>query len=501
MTVDPHPAARRQPALKRRTFLQLGAAAVAASGLSGAARGRPIPTLTPARSLGKARNLIFMVSDGMSFGTLTLADMFRRQHEGRASHWVSLFGQPGVRRGLYATHAANSLVTDSAASGTAWGCGHRVNNGTINISPDGVQRLPLLVQAAQYGKATGLATTTRLTHATPASFIANIPRRDWEKPIAQQMLDRNLDIGLGGGANFFHDDMLAAATDVHVVRDRSALLEAAAAPLPAGRGRLLGLFARSHLPFELDRPATVPTLAEMTRAALTFLDRKPEGFVLQIEGGRVDHAGHSNDAASIVREQLAFDDAVAEVLRYINIDGGSSRRDDTLVILTSDHGNGNPGLTLYGPDGRDGFDRLARVKRSFEWLWDELHVVVPGKRSEVAPRLVTEGMGIELDEEDRAVLAAALASKRVAPFREMSKFEQVLGGLLANHFGVSFVSGNHTSDYVEVTALGPGSEDLRPTGHNTDLHDLAVQSLALGPGRLLDDMKDRIDMPAPPRPD
>jgi len=492
MPINPHPATN----LPRRRFLKWTAAGIAAC-----AAATPPSTAAPsirtsrtrtARDPGSARNIIFMVSDGMSQGTLSLADMFRRQHEQRSSEWLALFARDGIRRALYSTRAADSLVVDSAAAGSCWGCGHRVNNGALNITPDGVQRLPLLVHAAQSGKATGVVTTTRVTHATPASFVVNCARRDWEGPIAAQLLDRRVDLVLGGGRRFFKSDLLAAHPDLTVVRDRAALLDIA----PKG-GRLLGLFAESHLPFVLDQPATVPSLAEMTRIALRRLDTAPNGFVIQIEGGRVDHAAHSNDAPSLIREQLAFDDAIAEVMRFI--DGG--RADDTLVILTTDHGNANPGLTVYGPEAQAGFDRLAKVTRSGEWFFDELNKLPEADRAGGAPGLLTIATGIEFDEVEKRYLADAVAAKRVAPFREQSKFESVVGGILANHFGIGFVSGNHTADYVEVTALGPGSETLAPTGHNADLHPLMVAALGLPPGKLLADMHEKVQFPKPPRPD
>jgi alkaline phosphatase len=112
--------------------------------------------------------------------------------------------------------------------------------------------------------------------------------------------------------------------------------------------KVLGLFYDSHLPYTIDHihsdalKRTVPTLAEMTRKALEILGDAPNGFLLQVEGGRVDHAAHANDAASIMWDQLAFDDAVEVVYEFV------AKRDDTLMIVTSDHGNANPGLNGMG---------------------------------------------------------------------------------------------------------------------------------------------------------
>ncbi len=482
--------------------MQVSAAAALAPGLAPSVSARPQSGSGPRGpetvARGKARNLIFMVSDGMSFGTLTLADLYCRQHRDRGSHWLSLMSRAGVKRGLYDTASADSLVTDSAASGSCWGCGHRVNNSVINITPDRVQRMPLLVQAAQSGKATGVVTTTRVTHATPASFIVNSVRRDWEGPIAAQMIDRPLDLAMGGGARYFTELLDRPPAGMRVMRTRAELASGAGegGARPAD-GRLLGLFAPSHMPFVLDMPDTVPTLAEMTRAALRFLDGRKDGFVLQVEGGRVDHASHSNDAPSLIAEQVAFDDALAEVLAFLD-DG---KRDDTLLVVTTDHGNANPGLTLYGREGREGFARLARATRSFEWIVDQIKGIDAPDRARRAHEVVEQATGVALDAEERRILAAGLAGGRTAPFRALSGFDSTLGGLLANHFGIGFVSCNHTADRVELTALGPGADGFAPVGHNADVHGVLVSALGLSPGEPLPDMRDPAAFPEPPKPD
>src|SRR5690606_36379424 len=125
------------------------------------------------------------------------------------------------------------------------------NNGAVNITPDGVKHEPILVTAKKAGLATGLVTTTRVTHATPAGFIGNAPSRSMEREIAVQMLDRRVDVMLGGGERYFGAETLAPHADLAVVRSRDELL-AASPEVGTGRadaGRLLGIFARDHVPW------------------------------------------------------------------------------------------------------------------------------------------------------------------------------------------------------------------------------------------------------------
>lgn len=437
---------------------------------------------TPA---GTARNLIFMVSDGMSTGTLSLADLYLRQHAGRASHWVNLWSNPAARRASAQTYSADGWVTDSAAGGSAWGIGVHINNGAINITPEGRQCVPLLVQARQSGKATGVVTTARVTHATPASFYANAPKREMEKQIAVQVLERGLDVMLGGGGAYFPPELLAKHAGITVVRDKAGLTACLTRQDVPPSPRLLGLFDPQHVPYVLDRGPTVPSLMDMTRAALArFSDAADaQGFAVQIEGGRVDHAAHDNDAGSLIAEQVEFDDAIGLVLEWMQ------GRDDTLLIITTDHANANPGLTYYGKRGKDSFALLPNVKHSFTWIAEQWGKDKKALTAERITSVVREATGITLDEAETSLLIGALSKHRVSPFAAANTWTSVLGEVLADHLGIAFLSPNHTSDLVEVTALGPGAETLPPLIENVALHGLATRALGLKEAELLPGME------------
>ncbi len=464
----------QSPALDRRTFLgatALGALAAGSMSLTGPAWLRRARAADAERPV--ARNLIFMVSDGMSMGTLQITDLAIRRRHGRRSHWVELILHPQSRRSIVDTSALDSIVTDSAAAATAWGIGELVNNGAVGFTPDGRSPTPILVHAKQAGKATGLVTTTRLSHATPAGFIANVlTGRDDEGPIAEQILERGVDVMLGGGTHFFTPEIIGKHAGIDVVRTRDELLARRAAP---GR-RLLGLFSEQHLAYEIDRDLTSqPHIAEMTRAALSALEGAPGGFVMQIEGGRVDHAAHANDAGALIRDQEAFDEAIGVVMDFW------SRRDDTLVIITTDHGNANPGITDYGARGSKGFDRLCEAKRSFEWISEQRKALDPEPRKDGAAvaGIVQQATGVMFEADEQAILQRWIGGEKVDPFWIASGGTGPLGSLLANHFAVAFLSTNHTSDFVELTSIGPGSAALPMHTKISDAHALMVKALDL----------------------
>jgi len=420
----------------------------------------------------QARSVIFMVTDGMSMGTLKMADTLIRERTGRASHWMSwMASTPGVRQGLVDTEPADGLVTDSAAAGSAWGIGELVRNGRINVTPDGREPAPLLIRAAKVGKATGVVSTARITHATPASFYANVERRNDEDVIARQLIERPIDIMLGGGARHVPESLLGADENVHVVENRTDLLATLTGEPPR---RLLGLFSASHMSYEMDRPSGEPSLADMTAVALSHLSRDPDGFVLQVEGARVDHAAHDNDAAAMLNDQIAFDEAIGVAIDYLRA------HPDTLLIVTTDHANANPGLSIYLERGAERFSRLLEAEHSFEWIDAQWAGMSADRRTlEAYAGLVEEATAIELSERERAIVGEWLSGRDVHPFDELNRKHAPLGSVLANHTGVSFMSTHHTNDPVVLTAMGPGAERVRALQSIADVHAIICEAAGI----------------------
>lgn len=472
--------------LSRRGFLGVGAAGALAATGAGAWAQTPLDVRLDGdgvrggpRAKGAARNIVFLISDGMSAGTLTLADMLIRDRTGKPSRWIEWIrsagdASSGVRRAMLATECADSLVTDSAAASTAWNIGERVNMGALNITPEWRAPEPLWPRARRMGKATGLVTTTRITHATPAGFVAHSPDRDLEDDIAQQMVAAEIDVLLGGGAKHFPDDLLRARGGL-LVRDRESLLSATAQG-GAASGRLLGLFTDGHMTFEVERPSTEPSLAEMTSAALRALERAPEGFALHVEGGRVDHAAHYNCPAGLLFDQAAFDEALGVALDW------AKGRDpsDTLVIATTDHGNANPGLHDYGKTGRERFARVASMRRSTQWMLAQFKTLPPPERKgEALVNIVRHGAGFDLTPREVDAVERWLRGESVEIVESRNTNMGPLAAALTNHTGVAFLGPNHTADHVECTAWGPGSERIPSCAHLTDLRAVVEEAMGL----------------------
>lgn len=472
--------------LSRRSFLSAAALGTLAASLPlrSAPAGRS-PGSAASREPGRARNLILVISDGMSAGTFALAEQFRRRRDARGTAWVDLYRDPNVRRGLMDTASASTLVTDSAAAASAWGGGMRVNNGALNVGPAGERPAPLFALARAEGRAAGLVTTATITHATPAGFTVNTPSRNDETVIADLYLKSGIDLFLGGGNRHFDPTLRADKHDAyaafraggyHVARDRAALASAPA-------GRLLGVFSDGHMPYALDHAtdpalaASTPTIAQMTEIALARLPTAggERGFVLQIEGARIDHAAHANDFAGLVHDQLALDDALADVLRF------TADRDDTLVIVTTDHANANPGLNGHGT-GYGETDRLFAntftARQTNDWIMRDL--TADSSHAAIRER-VLHGSGIALTTDETALLGRALRDEYADAYRARRTPVVILGQLLSNHYAIGWNGVAHTSDLVDVQAYGPGSETLPGFLLNTDLHHFMRHALGLPP--------------------
>lgn len=278
-------------------------------------------------------NLIIMISDGCGPASYS----FARQMTGTALNIDQMLV------GTVQTSSSDSLITDSAAGATAYSCALRTYNGAIAVDPSKKPCGTLLEAAKAKGMRTGLVATSRITHATPASFSAHVVDRDMEYYIAQQQITvTKPDLMFGGGLNQFTApprpdgvNLLSKAQEsgYQVILNQADFEGELSLPI-------LGLFANSHMSFEIDRDPTLqPSLAQMTQKALDLLQANSnKGFFLMIEGSRIDMAAHNNDPGAHYREILAYDQAVQVVLNFVK------QHPETTVIGVSDHETG--GLSL-----------------------------------------------------------------------------------------------------------------------------------------------------------
>lgn len=349
-----------------------------------------------------AKNVIVFLGDGMSITTITAARIYDGQQKGGSGEENRLSFESFPATALARTYETDFQTPDSAGTMTAIMSGVKTRAGVIGVdqiaergncaSDRGNETVSALELAAVAGQSTGVVTTTRITHATPAATYGHIADRDWESDmeipekqrapdcidLARQLVEfpfgHGIDVALGGGRTEFMPadqrdpeypglpgkrldgrDLIAAWKK----RDGAAYVwnESALKAIDTAKTtHLLGLFEPEHMNYETERakdPAGEPSLSEMTRAALSILEKNPKGFFLMVEGGRIDHGHHAGNAYRALTETIEFAHAVQTAVDMTSAD-------DTLILVTADHSHT---LTFAGYPAR-GNPILGKVRGS-----------------------------------------------------------------------------------------------------------------------------------------
>jgi len=361
-----------------------------------------------------AKNIIFFLGDGMSIPTITASRIFKGQKDGNPGEETDMTFDKFPYAALSRTYCVDAQVADSACSATAYLCGVKANIDTIGVDANVLlndceaMNKPeyrvdsIMTWAQRAGKGTGIVTTTRVTHATPAGTYAHVAQRDWEddyamsfdgidtnvcSDIAEQLVEsepgKNFKVILGGGRTYF---LPRTVNDVESGtgrrRDGKNLVDQWKTNRPTGTyvtnrdellnlnttatESILGLFSPSHLEYFLESEnASNPTLREMTRTAIEILQKEPNGYILLVEGGRIDQAHHDGRAKLALEEAVQFDLAISMALNM-------TKREETLIIVTADHAhtmsiNGYPvrGNPLLGFADISGVDNLPYTTLSY----------------------------------------------------------------------------------------------------------------------------------------
>ena len=471
----------------------------------------------------KAKNVILFIGDGFGMNQLALGLAYASEVRGRPLRMSELAEVGSAGYSIPFSYAR--ITTDSAAAATQMATGQRVLTETLSVDPESAEPLPTILEwAEERGLSTGLVSNMRLTHATPAAFAVHAKSRYVpESEIADQLFgEPPVEVLLGGGGRAMIPvettlgesvPGLPAGTDGSSNRsdDRNLIAEARErgfevvgdrAGLEAARGaeRLVGIFAASHLPYVLDRSweeldDSVPTLAELTGAAIASLEGNEAGFFLVVEGGRIDYAGHDNDAGAMLAEILDFDEAIGTAFDF------ARSREDTLVLATADHGTGGFSFTYAGggpgplPDavswdyragpemaGERHLEMLAAQRRSL--IEAMLEISSPATTDSVLS-VIEEATGIRLTDEEAEDLASQLNEEKLAP-RDFSGYYldafsipvALAARKLANHTQVVWSTGGHTSEPVLLLGFGPGADGVLGIGENTRVHEIIRSALA-----------------------
>jgi alkaline phosphatase len=350
-----------------------------------------------AASADQPKYVFFFLGDGMANAQIQATEAYLTTINGGSAEIAEDLLQRGNRlnmtqlavQGMQTTYDSFALMTDSASSATAFACGIKTKSAVIGMDSTLTRRFKSVAQLAQeQGKKVGVISSVSLNHATPAAYFADVTSRGLVNSIATQMAESGYEFFGGGGIvsplgasrSGDTDNDIWTLLDVNgyeVLKDREAILALKKDPRDLVVAINPFLQDAEAMPYAIDKPATNLSLAEMTEVAIAVLSakekpgRRPEhpgnfknnrdnGFFLMVEGGKIDWAGHANDAMAVIGDMLDFDDAVGVALEFYR-----RHPRQTLIIVTGDHETG--GMTIgHATTGYKAYyDRLLGQKHSF----------------------------------------------------------------------------------------------------------------------------------------
>ncbi|GHU71362.1 alkaline phosphatase [Bacteroidia bacterium] len=434
------------------------------------------------------KNVILLIPDGTSLAAVS------------AARWYQRYNHPEITKlhldpylcGTILTHSSNAPIGDSAPTTSCFMTGYLSRASWVSTYPKAdpkndlipmdpskaYQPLMTLWEAARItqGKSVGLVFTCEFPHATPADCVSHTYNRgkyDW---IAPQMVHNGIDVLIGGGVQYLKPEM---KTELEQNGYGVFLNDLSNFKNYTG-DKMWALFGETDMSFDIDRnPEIEPSLAEMTRTAIEKLSKDEDGFVLMVEGSKIDWAAHSNDAAAIITDVLAFDEACGVAFDFAEKNG------ETLVVAVPDHGNsglsiGSKRCPNYGTLTKDElFAGISKFKTSIPNLINRLQQTDASKLKAT----VYELTGIDLSKEEHEQLLPLTKSghNALSPTERMkgTDWTKTLSKILTNHTCFGFTSYGHTGEEVFLAVFDPTPNRL--TGHHTniELHHYLRNSLGL----------------------
>jgi alkaline phosphatase len=473
----------------------------------------------------KAKYVFMMIGDGMALTQRNAAEIYLAASKGESL-------KPGIVKlnmsklpvqGMCTTYSSNSIITDSAAAGTALSTGHKTKSGVVGMDAGGNESFPLISEMAKAaGMKVGIISTVDIDHATPACYYAHQPTRNNYYEISLELANSGFDYFAGGDVKKPTGSKKDKPSSIKVIEeagykrvsDRASFLA-----LKAGDGKVMAvnpvLDRSKAMPYYMDRTDKEITVAEFTRKGIELLDN-PKGFFMMVEGGKIDWACHANDAVASIMNTIAFDEAVGVAMEFYN-----KHPEETLIVVTGDHETGGMTIGFAGTKYDTFFDKLSNQKVSYEAfdkVLAEFKKNSGAKFEDVLP-LINEHFGLKVyssekmksleekakagDSVAKAALGMGLKDFEVDQLR--ASFAQSMVGkkerarddetyllyggyepltvnithILNQKAGLAWTSYSHTGVPVPVSAIGAGADLFGGYYDNTDIFFKTLQAMGI----------------------
>lgn len=422
--------------------------------------------------------VFYFIGDGMGPSHVLGTELYMGELNGVIGRPTPLSFTQMPHTAFVTTFSASNGVTDSAASGTALATGNKTNNGHLGVTPDGTPVYSVASVAQKAGYAVGISTTCPINHATPGAFYAHQKSRNNYPQIAKEMLVAGYDFYAGGDpicSSKERDELYKNATEqgYSIARGYDDYKNKST---DAEKMMLYQKEIATEIPYTIDRDEDDLTLAQITAAGIDFLSKKSKkGFFFMVEGGKIDYASHSDDAATMMQEVMDFSNAIAVALDFYN-----SHKDETLIIVTADHETGGIvlgfnhayTLNLKALAGQTvSADRMLKImiekadeEKDFSWS--------------DAKELLKKHFGLwdvaKVDKERENEIAAAFpaateASDRSKRNNRLQRVVTLAKEALAHDAAISWASGNHSGTFTPLFAVGNGACEFHGVIDNTDI--------------------------------
>jgi alkaline phosphatase len=434
---------------------------------------------------GQAKYVFYFIGDGMGVNVVNATEAYLSAMKGERGSASLLMTQFPVAS-MATTFSADNDVTDSAASGTALATGKKTRNDFLGVDPTFEPLETVAEKARKAGKKVGIASTVPVNHATPAAFYGHQKKRNMYYEISQDLIRSGFDFF--GGAGLYNRDHFydkTTAPDIYPLIEQAGYRVAKGYDdfkANAGMSTKVLLVQKNWeeaggIPYAIDRTDGDLTLAQITEAAIDVLTRdNKKGFFLMLEGGRIDWAGHANDAASIVREVIDLDEAIRVAYEFYK-----KHPKETLIVITADHDTG--GITVG--QGKLNIASLQYQKQSQDELTKQINALrISGKGIvswEEVRDLLTRTMGFwreipvnwEQEKKLRDAYEETIAKNREVTDHNLYADNALLAATAKRimneiaHLG--WGTSSHSAGYAPVFAIGAGQDLFMQKMDNTDI--------------------------------
>ena len=446
----------------------------------------------------EVKYIFYFIGDGMGDNQVLLAEMYRSALQGEPLGRVQTLMTTFPYSGQASTYSKTNGITDSAAAGTCLATGTKTRNGMLGMDQDSARITTIAEELKAQGWGIGIMTTVAIDHATPAAFYAHVPNRNKYYRIGKQLAESNFDFF--GGAGFHHPQGKHDDKKTNLYRNAEEAgytiahgVEEGVAKSQESRVEKLILVQKdddqgakhgSNLPYAIDRKEGDLTLAQIVSTAIPFLEARHERFFMMVEGGMIDYACHSDDAATAIGEVWDMDEAMR-----VAYDFYLAHPDETLIVVTADHETG--GLALGNSDYTLHLDLLRNQKCS-AWVLSDLFTQLFKENKkpswESVKALYRENLGfwetVEITAEEEAKLHELYKKAckgKAKDAKNMYKSVNALGAagisLLNRKAHVGWTTRAHSAHAVPIFAIGANAQLFTGWHDNTDIAPLIKKAV------------------------